>query len=143
MNYGSSTQWCIPTRKPNDCDTQVWEQVKESFVGDTCPLPGKDPMIKCEFKEEIEDFKQEMSTMKKELIKAIRAAQSKNCRPIRIFKKVSHPEVLENCTRETVYEGIGCLPPTRPRFCHKGVWETLQEKFDGERCPDDTTILGK
>ena len=40
-------------------------------------------MIKCEFKEEIEDFKQEMSTMKKELIKAIRAAQSKNCRPIR------------------------------------------------------------
>ena len=85
MNYGSSTQWCIPTRKPNDCDTQVWKQVKESFVGDTCPLPGKgkDPMIKCEFKEEIEDFKQEMSTMKKELIKEIRAVQSKNCRSIR------------------------------------------------------------
>ena len=80
---GSSTQWCIPTRKPNDCDTQVWEQVKESFVGNTCPLPGKDPMIKCEFKEEIEDFKQEMLTMKKEMIKEIRAAQSKNCRPIR------------------------------------------------------------
>ena len=88
MNYGSSTQWCIPTSKPNDCDTQVWKQVKEAFVGDTCPLPGKgkDPMIKCEFKEEIEDFKQEMSTMKKELIKAIRAPPNKkfkNCRPIR------------------------------------------------------------
>ena len=40
-------------------------------------------MIKCEFKEEIEDFKQEMLTMKKEMIKEIRAAQSKNCRPIR------------------------------------------------------------
>ena len=37
----------------------------------------------CEFKEEIKDFKQEMETMKRELIKAIRAAQSKNCRPNR------------------------------------------------------------
>ena len=34
-------------------------------------------MIKCE------DFKQEMSTMKKEMIKEIRAVQSKNCRSIR------------------------------------------------------------
>jgi len=36
---GSSTQRCLPTSKPNACDNQVWEQVKESFVGDTCPLP--------------------------------------------------------------------------------------------------------
>ena len=36
---GSSTRRCLPTSKPNACETQVWEQVKESFVGDTCPLP--------------------------------------------------------------------------------------------------------
>ena len=44
---------------------------------------GKDSIPNCEFKEEIKDLKQKMSTMKKELMKEIRAPQSKNCRKTR------------------------------------------------------------
>ena len=47
------------------------------------PGKGKDSIPNCEFKEEIKDLKQKMSTMKKELMKEIRAPQSKNCRKTR------------------------------------------------------------
>ena len=47
------------------------------------PGKGKDSIPNCEFKEEIKDLKQKMSTMKKELMKEIRVPQSKNCRKTR------------------------------------------------------------
>ena len=35
---GSSTLRCLPITKPNDCDADVWVQVKESFEGDDCSV---------------------------------------------------------------------------------------------------------
>ena len=50
--------------------------------------------------------------------------------------------ILKQCTRQTVYEGKGCLPSTKPRLCSDKVWDRLQEKwmnekFNGERCQEE------
>ena len=45
--------------------------------------------------------------------------------------------ILKQCTRQTVYEGKGCLPSTKPRLCSDKVWDLLQEWNGGKRCPDE------
>ena len=48
-----------------------------------CSNPGSPADPACDFKEGIKDLKQEMTKMKRELIIAINAQKSKNCRPQR------------------------------------------------------------